>query len=109
MPLQITTLEPKEPREIVPYTTDWSKFPSIAAGDSITAVSYAVYLATDNPASYTAITAMVAVTYFTATTTTCDVGSGTDTAGTYILRALVTCGGTGRKFEWEGQFVVKEI
>ena len=109
MPLQILTLEPKQPREIVPYTFDWSKFPAIAQGDSITAVSYVVYLSTDNPASYSAITAMVAVTYFTATTTTCDVGSGTDTEGTYVLRAFITCGATGRKYEQEGVFEVQEI
>ena len=108
MPLSIITLEPKQPYEIVPYTFDFSRFPSIAQGDSISSVAFGIYDSTDAPSSPTLITAMVYATSYTDETATCDVGSGSDTEGAYILRCRITCA-SGRRFEQEGIFEVKEI
>lgn len=108
MPLSIISLEPKQPWEIVPYTFDFSRFPSIANGDSISSVAFGIYDSEDPPASPTLITAMVYATAYDNTTVTCDVGSGSDTEGTYIIRARATCA-SGRRFEQEGIFEVHEI
>jgi hypothetical protein len=105
--MQIVTLESKQPYEIVAYKFDFSRW--ITTLDPITQVAFGIYLKTDDPGNPTLIVPMIYGTGFTATTATCAVGSGNDTAGTYVCRARVTCGASGLRFEQEGVFVVKEI
>jgi len=105
--MQKVTLEPKQPYEIVAYKFYFDRW--ITSADPITQIAYGIYLNTDDPSNPTLIVPMIYATGFTGTTSTCAVGSGNDTAGTYVCRARVTCGASGLRFEQEGVFTVKEI
>jgi len=106
MPLQIITLENKQPWEIVPYVFDFSKW--VQSTDPISACAFGIYVYPGNPVSPTLIPTMVYATDFGDTWISCDVGSGTDTEATYVIRARATTT-AGRRFEQEGIFEVAEI
>jgi hypothetical protein len=108
MGLTVITLEPKQPWEMVPYTIDFSRLSPFSAGvDAINSAAFSIYAITDT-SFLTNLTAMVGPISYTNTTATCRVGSGSDTAGTYILRCRVTCATTGDQYEQECHFTVSQ-
>jgi hypothetical protein len=108
MGLTVITLEPKQPWEMVPYTIDFSRLSPFSAGvDKINNAAFAIFSSLDT-SFLTDLTAMVGPISYTDTTATCRVGSGNDTAGTYILRCRVTCATTADQYEQECHFTVSQ-
>lgn len=109
MSLKITDLEPKQPWEIVPYQLDLRKNSAFTENaETISGVGFAIYVSTDDPVTFTdlASTMQYAASY-SGTIIQCDTQSG-DSGLAYILRGRVTCT-SGRRYEVQGRFTVKEI
>ena len=108
MSAKITHLEDKFVWEIVPYQLDLSRNTAfLTNGDVISDVAFGIYAKGDDPETPTLLTTMVYATSYSGAVIQCDVGSGTDTVGTYILRGRATCV-SGRRYEAFGQFKVVE-
>ena len=105
MSIQTVQLEPKQPYEIVPYQIDFAKV--LPDGETLNGIGAAVYLSTDDPSSFTDLAStMVYATSYSGTIAQVDVQGGTDGL-TYILRIRLTTT-SGRRYEGEGKFKVKE-